>query len=94
MENQLKRIEILEVHEQFYFKVSAAATYLGISAATLRKYTDQGLIGGRRLPNGDRSYSRDSLDSFWNSLPDALDAVSEKNYTPYQSDLSLTPRKE
>ena len=90
----LKRVEILEVPEKFYFKVSAAATYLGVSANTLRKYTDLGLIKARRLPSGDRSYSKDSLDNFWDGLPDALATVRESSYTPLQSDLSLVPRKE
>ena len=86
--NQLKRVEILQVPEQFYFKVSAAATYLGVSANTLRKYTDLGLIKARRLPSGDRTYSKDSLDNFWNSLPAALDTVRENSYTPLKSDLT------
>ena len=87
MENQLKRIEILQVHEQFYFKVSAAAAYLGISANTLRKYTDLGLIKAKRLPCGDRTYCKKWLDQFMETLPDALDTVRENSYTPLQSDL-------
>ncbi len=43
-QKHIKRIEIIEVPEQFYFKVSAAAKYTGLSPNTLRKYTDLGLI--------------------------------------------------
>ena len=71
-ELQLKRIEIVEIPEQFYFKISAAAKYLGISANTLRKYTDLGLISAKRLPSGNRLYCKDELDAFFCSLDDAV----------------------
>lgn len=71
----MKRIEIIEIPEQFYFKVSAAARYLGLSANTLRKYTDLGYIRAKRLPSGDRIYSRADLDGFVSSLDDAVTAI-------------------
>ena len=37
--------------DRFYFKVSQAAQYLGISANTLRKYTDLGLVIHSALSN-------------------------------------------
>ena len=68
----VKQIYIMEVPEKFYFKISHASRYLGISANTLRKYTDLGLIQAKRLPGGDRLYSKDELDTFYNSLRDAI----------------------
>jgi len=88
LDKQLKRIEIIEVPEQFYFKVSAAAKYIGLSANTLRKYTNLGLIKAKRLPiSGDRTYRKDRLDEFMENLSDSA-------YNHPQSDLSSNPRKE
>ena len=71
LEKQIKSIEIVEVDEQFYFKVSAAAKYIGLSPNTLRKYTDLGLIKAKRLPiSGDRSYRKDWLDEFIENIED------------------------
>ncbi len=92
---QIKAIEIIEVPEQFYFKVSAAAKYTGLSPNTLRKYTDLGLIKAKRLPiSGDRIYRKDWLDEFMENLPDAVETFSIKAYNHPQSDLSSNPRKE
>ena len=57
-----------------YLKVSDASHYLGICPNTLRKYTDLGLVRAKRLPSGDRIYSREWLDQFIKQLPDAIDA--------------------
>ena len=95
LEKQIKSIEIVEVDEQFYFKVSAAAKYIGLSPNTLRKYTDLGLIKAKRLPiSGDRSYRKDWLDEFMENLPDAVDRFTVSGYNHPQSDLSSNPRKE
>ena len=95
LDKQIKRIEVIEVPEQFYFKVSAAAKYIGLSANTLRKYTDLGLIKAKRLPiSGDRTYRKDWLDEFMESLPDAVDRFTVSAYNHPQSDLSSNPRKE
>ncbi len=59
--------------DQFYLKVSRAAQYPGISSNTLRKYTDLGLVKAKRLPSGDRIYSRDWLDDFVSDLPDVVE---------------------
>ena len=94
-QKQIARIEIIEIPEQFYFKISAAAKYIGLSANTLRKYTDLGLIRAKRLPlSGDRCYRRDWLDEFMESLPDAVDCFTVSAYNHPQSDLSSNPRKE
>ncbi len=95
MKQEIKRIEVIEVAEQFYFKVSAAAKYIGLSANTLRKYTDLGLIKAKRLPiSGDRTYRKDWLDEFMESLPYTVDRFRVSAYNHPQSDLSSNPRKE
>ncbi len=102
LDKQLKRIEIIELPEQFYFKVSAAAKYIGLSANTLRKYTDLGHIRAKILPGGDRIYCKEWLDDFIDGLPDAVGGNSlnftgtfrPSAYNPSKSDLSSNPRKE
>ncbi len=102
LDKQIKRIEIIEVPEQFYFKVSAAAKYIGLSANTLRKYTALGLIRAKILPGGDRIYCKEWLDDFIDALPDAVggnslnftDTFRPSAYNPSKSDLSSNPRKE
>lgn len=38
--------------------------YLGVSLATIRRWTDAGHIACYRTPGGQRRFSRDQLDSF------------------------------
>jgi excisionase family DNA binding protein len=68
----IKEIRIIEIPDRFYFKVSSAARYLGISRNSLRKYTDLGLIRAKRLPGGDRLYCKEQLDQFVELLEDAV----------------------
>lgn len=91
-----KRVEIIEVPERFYFKVSAAARYIGLAKNTLRNYTDLGLIRAKRLSGGDRLYCKEWLDGFVESLPNAVEGSKKFvfTYNLSQSDLSSNPRKE
>ncbi len=72
MKREIKRIEVIEIPEQFYFKVSAGAKYLGICPNTLRKFTDIGDVNAKILPSGDRLYCKEWLDEFVQKLPDAV----------------------
>ncbi|MDA2934028.1 MerR family DNA-binding transcriptional regulator [Acidobacteria bacterium AH-259-D05] len=72
LDKQIKGIEIIEVPQRFYFKISAAAQYTGLSKNTLRKYTDLGLIRAKILPGGDRIYCKEWLEEFIENLPDAV----------------------
>ena len=43
-------------------RVTEASALLGVSAKTLRKWTDEGLVRAGRLPGrGDRRYTREEL---------------------------------
>ncbi|MDA2929100.1 MerR family DNA-binding transcriptional regulator [Acidobacteria bacterium AH-259-O06] len=79
LDKQIKRIEIIEVPQRFYFKISTAADYTGLSKNTLRKYTALGLIRAKILPSGDRIYCKEWLDEFIEKLPDAVnkEVISE-----------------
>ena len=48
--------------------VGQAAEYLGVSAASLRKWSNDGLVATYRTPGGQRRYARDDLDSFIDSM--------------------------
>jgi excisionase family DNA binding protein len=58
---------------QLVFTSSQAARYLGVSLATIRRWTDAGHIACYRTPGGQRRFSKDQLDGFIVSLqsPDA-----------------------
>jgi excisionase family DNA binding protein len=50
------------------FTSSQAAVYLGVSLATIRRWTDAGHLGCYRTPGGQRRFSREQLDGFIASL--------------------------
>ena len=53
---------------QRFLNVSEAADLLGVSAASLRKWSDQGLVPVYRTPGGQRRYSPPDLDQFLDSM--------------------------
>jgi len=48
--------------------VGQAAEYLGVSSASLRKWSNDGLVATYRTPGGQRRYARDDLDRFIDSM--------------------------
>ena len=61
---------------QLAFTSSQAATYLGVSLATVRRWSNDGHLRGYRTPGGQRRFSREQLDTFLQSLT-ASDDVAE-----------------
>jgi len=63
---------------QLAFTSSQAATYLGVSLATVRRWSNDGHLRGYRTPGGQRRYSREQLEGFLRSLSadDDLQPVS------------------
>ena len=55
---------------QLVFTSSQAAVYLGVSLATIRRWTDAGHISCYRTPGGQRRFSRAQLDEFISSMQD------------------------
>jgi len=53
---------------QLVFTSSQAALYLGVSLATIRRWTDAGHIACYRTPGGQRRFSRAQLDGFISSM--------------------------
>jgi excisionase family DNA binding protein len=64
---------------QLVFTSSQAARYLGVSLATIRRWTDAGHIGCYRTPGGQRRFSRDQLDGFISSMHHGGDADVHRN---------------
>jgi excisionase family DNA binding protein len=50
------------------FTSSQAARYLGVSLATIRRWTDAGHISCYRTPGGQRRFSLEQLDGFMDSM--------------------------
>ncbi len=50
------------------FTSSEAADYIGVSLATIRRWTDAGYVACYRTPGGQRRFSSDQLDHFVASL--------------------------
>jgi excisionase family DNA binding protein len=53
---------------QLVFTSSQAARYLGVSLATIRRWTDAGHVSCYRTPGGQRRFSRAQLDDFVSSM--------------------------
>jgi len=56
--------------QRLVFTSSEAARYLGVSLATIRRWTDAGHIACYRTPGGQRRFSREQLDAFISSMQD------------------------
>jgi excisionase family DNA binding protein len=56
------------------FTSSQAASYLGVSLATVRRWSNNGHLLGYRTPGGQRRFSREQLDAFVRSLSGGSDA--------------------
>ena len=54
--------------------VGQAATYLGVSAASLRNWSNRGLVPVYRTPGGQRRYDATDLDDFMNSMREPVEA--------------------
>ena len=55
-------------NRQLVFTSSQAARYLGVSLATIRRWTDAGHISCYRTPGGQRRFAREQLDAFITSM--------------------------
>jgi excisionase family DNA binding protein len=53
---------------QLVFTSSQAARYLGVSLATVRRWTDAGYVSCYRTPGGQRRFAREQLDEFITSM--------------------------
>jgi excisionase family DNA binding protein len=54
--------------QRLVFTSSQAARYLGVSLATIRRWTDAGHISCYRTPGGQRRFAREQLEAFITSM--------------------------
>ena len=59
---------MVERTPRHFLNVGQAAEYLGVSAASLRNWSDQGKVPVYRTPGGQRRFSREQLDGFITSM--------------------------
>lgn len=65
---QMRKTSAGGPHTELAFTSSQAANYLGVSLATVRRWSNNGHLDGYRTPGGQRRYSREQLDAFLASL--------------------------
>ena len=53
---------------QRFLNVSEAADFLGVSAASLRKWSDEGLVPVYRTPGGQRRFAAEGLERVLESM--------------------------
>lgn len=61
-------LELRSRSDRLVFTSSEAARYIGVSLATIRRWTDAGHIRCYRTPGGQRRFSRSQLDEFMASM--------------------------
>ena len=59
-----------------FMNVGQAATYLGVSAASLRNWSNRGLVPVYRTPGGQRRYDATDLDDFMHSMREPVEAAN------------------
>jgi excisionase family DNA binding protein len=63
--------------EQRYLSVPQAASYLGVSISTVRRYIQRSLVTVKRLPSGGPRIAREDLDRLFDAEPSRLRAGDE-----------------
>ncbi|HYU61567.1 MAG TPA: helix-turn-helix domain-containing protein [Solirubrobacterales bacterium] len=56
-----------------FMNVGQAASYLGVSAASLRNWSNRGLVPVYRTPGGQRRYDASDLDDFMHSMREPVE---------------------
>jgi excisionase family DNA binding protein len=51
-----------------FMNVGGAAEYVGVSAASLRKWSDEGILPVYRTPGGQRRFAQADLDDFMRAM--------------------------
>lgn len=83
---------------QLVFTSSQAAHYLGVSLATIRRWTDARHISCYRTPGGQRRFTRDQLDSFITSMhrdgaTESADAQASESHLKAADELPVQPAR-
>ena len=73
-----------------FMNVGQAATYLGVSAASLRNWSNRGLVPVYRTPGGQRRYDATDLDEFMHSMREPVASGGES----VEDDTEVDSRRE
>jgi excisionase family DNA binding protein len=65
-----------------FMNVGQAATYLGVSAASLRNWSNRGLVPVYRTPGGQRRYDATDLDDFMHSMREPVEGENGDGAKP------------
>ena len=68
--------------------VGQAATYLGVSAASLRNWSNRGLVPVYRTPGGQRRYALGDLEEFLASMRQPASSALEVTAQRYGPDVN------
>jgi excisionase family DNA binding protein len=60
-----------------FMNVGQAATYLGVSAASLRNWSNRGLVPVYRTPGGQRRFDATDLDDFMHSMREPVASAEQ-----------------
>jgi excisionase family DNA binding protein len=77
-----------------FMNVGQAATYLGVSAASLRNWSNRGLVPVYRTPGGQRRYDATDLDDFMHSMREPVEGEENgsQNGQPTEERETVTAR--
>jgi DNA repair protein RadD len=64
-----------------FLNVGEAAAYVGVSAASLRKWSNQGFVPVYRTPGGQRRFVRGDLDEFMRGMRAGAASASGNGHT-------------
>ncbi|HXM87616.1 MAG TPA: helix-turn-helix domain-containing protein [Solirubrobacteraceae bacterium] len=76
---------------QLVFTSSQAARYLGVSLATIRRWTDAGHVSCYRTPGGQRRFAREQLDEFITSMHRETVAEHDEPAAPVSAPADVEP---
>ena len=74
---------MVERTPRHFLNVGQAAEYLGVSAASLRNWSDQGKVPVYRTPGGQRRYRVSDLDTFIESWRETPVVDVRRRYSEY-----------
>jgi len=74
---------LLEEDVPRFLNVGEAAAYVGVSPASLRKWSNQGFVPVYRTPGGQRRFVRGDLDEFMRGMRQGAAGTNGNGYTSH-----------
>jgi excisionase family DNA binding protein len=77
---------VIEQQRSRFLNVGEAAEYIGVSAASLRKWSNDGFVSVYRTPGGQRRFSQSDLDEFMRSMRQSSHADNGNGHVAGRND--------